>query len=145
MTSQIVVQASSDDVFRIETNGNEIGFVIRRPGGFAIELRRLGNIQVLAGMSKKMVYWGQTEHVEMGSAVNELLKGNRRAFTLDGSTYNWSVQASVVHLVRSEGPPEAVIIRGQGFTSAVNDDEGLVHWTCVVAAAVLEASGWRGL
>ncbi|KAJ7585149.1 hypothetical protein C8J56DRAFT_1053544 [Mycena floridula] len=146
MNNQIVVQAASGRTCRIQTNGNNLGSALVQPGGFAIEIAELGNVQVVAGRARKTVYWGQSEQPEMGSALTELFKGNRREFILDGLTYEWSVQGSVVHLMRSEGGPSAATItRGQGFTSAVNDDQGIVYWTCVVVAAVLEISGWRGL
>ncbi|KAJ7585143.1 hypothetical protein C8J56DRAFT_1166302 [Mycena floridula] len=146
LNNQIVVQTTSGRAYRIQNNGNNLGAVLQEPGGLAIELVGLGNVKVVAGMTRKMVYWGHTEQVEIGSALIELFKGNRRAFTLESLTYEWTVQGSIVHLQRSEGgPAAAVITRGQGFTSAVNSDQGMVHWTCVVIAAVLEASGWLGL
>ncbi|KAJ7585150.1 hypothetical protein C8J56DRAFT_1053545 [Mycena floridula] len=146
MSNQIVVQAVGGRPSRIQNNGNNVGFATRQPGGAGIELGRLGTVQVVAGTTRKTVYWGQTEDIEVGSALTELFKANRRAFNLDGSTYGWTVQGSVVRLVSpAGGQPVAVITRGQGFTSAVNNDQGMVHWTCVIVAAVLEVSGWRGV
>ncbi|KAJ7585151.1 hypothetical protein C8J56DRAFT_1166307 [Mycena floridula] len=105
----------------------------------------LGTIEAGAEASGGLtVYWGEVEQPELASALIELVKAERNPFILDGVKYSWVVEGSMVKMSQTaDGVQVATITRGQGLTSAV-DNDGMVHWTCIVVAAVLEASGWEG-
>ncbi|KAJ7599921.1 hypothetical protein C8J56DRAFT_879687 [Mycena floridula] len=148
VVNNITVQPLSGRISRVQNNGNDVGAVQRSAGRYIIELvEGLGTVEAGAEASGGLtVYWGEVEQPELASALTELVKAERNPFILDGVEYNWVVEGSMVKMSQTaDGVQVATITRGQGFTSAVDNDDGMVHWTCVVVAAVLEASGWEEL